>query len=49
MTPSLKEFSAYNEIFLGDVCRETGRPFDEVAKEYYEFYLESVRDVNNEH
>ena len=49
LTPSLEEFSDRNEIFLGDVCRETGRSFDVVAKEYYAIYLESVRDVNNEH
>ena len=48
MTPSLKEFSAGIEIFLDDVCRETGKLFDVVANEYYAIYLESVRDVNNE-
>ena len=41
---SLKEYEINNEIFLDDACRETGRLFADVAKEYYAFYLESVRD-----
>ena len=49
MTPTLEEFSGDIEIFLGDVCRETGRLFDAVAKEYYAIYLESVKDINNDH
>ena len=48
LTPSLEEFSDRNEIFLDDVCRETGKLFDVVANEYYAIYLESVKDINNE-
>jgi hypothetical protein len=38
------EFAGDNEIFLEDICRETGRFFIDVAKEYYAIYLESIRD-----
>ena len=43
------EFSGDNEIFLEDICRETGRFFMDVAKEYYAAYVESVEDINNVH
>jgi hypothetical protein len=42
------EFSGDNEIFLDDVCRETGRFFIDVAKEYCAAYVESYGDVNND-
>jgi hypothetical protein len=43
------EFAGDNEIFLDDVCRETGRFFIDVAKEYYAAYVESYGDVNNDY
>jgi hypothetical protein len=43
------EFAGDNEIFLEDICRETGRIFMDVAKEYYAAYVESVEDINNVH
>jgi hypothetical protein len=43
------EFAGDNEIFLDDVCRETGRFFIDVAKEYYAAYVESYGDINNDY
>jgi hypothetical protein len=43
------EFAGDNEIFLDDVCRETGRFFIDVAKEYYAAYVKSYGDINNDY
>jgi hypothetical protein len=41
---TISDFTAQNEVFLEDVCRATGKMFADVAKEYHEVYLESIRD-----
>ena len=49
MIKNIYEFAGDNKLFLEDKVRETGRLFKDVACEHYQIYLESVRDVNNEH
>ena len=49
MTPvSLKDFYEQSETLFEDLSRETGRRSFEIGEEYYQFYLESIEDRDND-
>jgi nitrate reductase NapAB chaperone NapD len=49
MILSFTDFCSQSEILFEDLARETGRLFVVIASEHYESYLESYRDINNDH
>ena len=50
MTPiSFKEFTAQNETLFLELAFDKKSTLADVACEHYQSYLESVKDINNEH
>jgi hypothetical protein len=48
VTLSPEDFSSKHEIYFGDLCRETGSLFVDIADEHYQSYLVSIEDRDND-